>query len=309
VQIQKLRPSADEIHALIFSRVFMINQKRIKLKSEIDSLKIHDQICTQVSYIEKHCARRKGTPADLSTPSYRIYLWLRFLSHQENFDQHLNAISEFLNTIIQYDRKIRVDPNHLLIKINFSSYLYRRQTIANKTILQINEAFISSPISIKDFIISAAFSRSTIKKKMEIKSFANSIEYKRVNQLISGEPIANHISCCGERYDLSILFKKINMEYFQEQLPQPRLIWTSRRAIRRLGYYHDEINTIAINKKLDEKNISQILVEYVLFHEMLHQYIGIKTYNGRRYSHTATFKKEEKKFKNYKEAENLIKLL
>ena len=305
--IQKLRPSADKIHTLIFSQVLAINQNISK--SEDDSSKLHDQICALVSYIEKHCARRKGSPADLSTPSYRIYLWLRFLTNQKYFDLHLNAVNEFLNTIIQHDRKIRVDPNHLLIKINFSSFLYRRQSISKKTILQINEAFISSPIRIKDSIISAAFSRSASKQIMKIKSFANNVEYQRVNRMISGKVIANHISCRGEKHDLSILFKKVNLEYFQGQLPQPRLIWSSRRAVRRLGYYHPEINTIAINKKLDNKKIPRVLVEYVLFHEMLHQNIGVKTENGRRYAHTSSFKKEEKRFKYYKEAENLIKLL
>lgn len=309
MHIQKLRPSADKIHALIFSLVFTTNQNKNISKIDDKSSKLHDQICALVSYIEKHCARRKGSPADLSTPSYRIYLWLRFLSHQDYFDQHLYATNEFLNMIIQQDRKNRYDPSHLLIKMNFSSYLYRRQTISNKTILQINEAFICSPIRIKDSIISAAFSRSVSKQILEIKSFANHIEYQRVNRLISGEPITNHISCRGEKYDLSILFKKINLDYFQGQLPQPRLIWTSRRAVRRLGYYHAEINTIAINKKLDEIKIPQLLLEYVLFHEMLHQNIGIKTQNGRRYAHTSSFKREEKKFKYYKEAENLIKLL
>jgi hypothetical protein len=40
---------------------------------------------------------------------------------------------------------------------------------------------------------------------------------------------------------------------------------------------------------------------------MLHQHLGIKEVNGRRYAHTSAFKKAERKFKDQKVAEELVK--
>jgi hypothetical protein len=309
LQIQRLRPITDQIQLSSYALVYKQNQNRSPSIIEDETHRLYDDILGLTTRIEKTCSKKQGTPADLSTPSYRIFLWLRFLNKRQNLDDHMRTLYDFLEEINKQKTRIKSDPDHLLIKLDFSGYLYRRQTKANKTILQINESFISAPNPIKKSLIKAAFSRRTSNQIKAIKSFTSSHAYQALNHRISGKPIPNHVSCQGEIFDLKHLFKKINLEYFNGDLPQPRLIWSSRRSVRRLGYYHAEIHTIAINKKLDAKATSRLLVEYVLFHEMLHQNIGIKTSNGRRYAHTSLFKNEEKKFKGYKEAENLIKNL
>jgi hypothetical protein len=302
LRIPNLRTSSDKIHSSIYWLAFSkINDYEIS--------ELHAQICSQLSFINKHCTEKSGSPADLSTPSFRIYLWLEYLSHQPNLALHLSALDEFLRILTNQNKKISIDPRKLLIKINYSGYLYRRQTIQNKTVLQINEVYIIAPLEIKKSLLSAAFSRRQSKQINAIKAYSGTSGCRRMNKLISGDPIANRISCRGERYDLSILFNKLNKEYFHSQLSQPRLVWSSRRSIRRLGYYHPDINTIAVTRKLDDTKIPHMLVEYVLYHEMLHQYFGIKNHNGRRYAHTSAFRTAEKKFKHQKEAENLIKLL
>jgi hypothetical protein len=309
LRIPNLRTSTDKIHTTIYWLVFSkINGNKFST-SENEISDLQSQICSQLSLINKHCSERTGSPADLSTPSFRIYLWLEYLSHQAHLALHLAALDEFLRILIKQNKKININPRELLIKINFSGYLYRRQTNNRKAILQINEVYIIAPLEIKKFIISAAFSRRQSKQSHAIKAYGCTPGFRRMNELISGNPIANRISCRGERYDLSILFNKLNKEYFHGQLSQPRLVWSSRRSIRRLGYYHPEINTIAVTGKLDDKKIPRMLVEYVLYHEMLHQHFGIKNHNGRRYAHTSAFRAAEKKFKHQKEAENLIKLL
>ena len=309
LRIPNLRTSTDKTHSSIYCLVFSkINDHELKT-TEYEISDLHGQICSQLSIINKHCTERLGSPADLSTPSFRIYLWLEYLSHQSHLALHLSSLDEFLRILTKQNKKISVNPRELLIKINYSGYLYRRQTVQNKTVLQINEVFIISPMEIKKSILSTAFSRRQSKQIHAIKAYSGTSEFRRMNKLISGDPIANRISCRGERYDLSILFNKLNKEYFRGQLSQPRLVWSSRRSIRRLGYYQPEINTIAVTQKLDDKNIPRMLVEYVLYHEMLHQHFGIKNHNGRRYAHTSAFRNAEKKFRHQKEAENLIKLL
>ena len=309
LRIPNLRTSTDKIHSAIYWLVLSkINGCQFSTaENEISDL--HTQICSQLSLINKHCTERSGSPADLSTPSFRIYLWLKYLSQQAHFTLHLSALDEFLRILTKQNKKISGNPQKLMVKINYSGYLYRRQTVQNKTVLQINEVYINSPLEIKKSILSIAFSRRQSKYLHAIKTYSSTSEFRHMNELISGDLIANCISCRGERYDLSILFNKLNKEYFRGQLSQPRLVWSSRRSIRRLGYFHPEINTIAVTQKLDDKNIPRMLVEYVLYHEMLHQHFGVKNHNGRRYAHTSAFRTAEKKFKHQNEAQNLIKLL
>jgi len=309
LRIPNLRTSADKIHSSIYWFTFSKISDNEHKSIEYEVSNLHAQILSLLSIINKHCTERLGSPADLSTSSFRIYLWLEYLSNQAHLALHLSALDEFLRILTKQNKKTNIDPEILLIKINYSGYLYRRQITQGKTTLQINEAYIVAPLEVKKSILSEAFSRHQSKHTSVIKAYSNNSNFQRLNKQISGEPIANLISCRGEKYNLVILFKKLNTEYFQDQLSQPRLVWSSRRSKRRLGYYHPEINTIAVTKKLDDKKIPRLLVEYVLYHEMLHQHFGIKNHNGRRYAHTSAFRIAERKFKHHQEAENLIKLL
>ncbi len=309
LRIPNLRTSADKIHSFFYWFAFSrISNNELK-STEYEVSDLHAQILSLLSIINKHCTGKLGSPADLSTSSFRIYLWLEYLSSQTHLALHLSALDEFLRILTEQNKKTNIDPEKLLIKINYSGYLYRRQITVGKTTLQINEAYIIAPLEIKKSILSEAFSRHQSLHTSAIKAFSNSSNFRRLNKQISGDPIANLISCRGEKYNLALLFEKLNHEYFRGLLSQPRLVWSSRRSKRRLGYYHPEINTIAVTKKLDDKKTPRLLVEYVLYHEMLHQHFGIKNHNGRRYAHTSAFRTAERKFKHHQEAENLIKLL
>jgi len=258
--------------------------------------------------IEKLCKKNKGTPSDLGTPTYRQYLWVRFLSNANNLLLHLKGLQTF-HKIIKNQNTQKNSVNQIQIKIEYSGYLYQRKTSRGNTTLLINACFVNANEQIKQKLINAAFAKRRNKASEEIKSYANSDLYIEMGKRIAGDPIANSLSCKGKYYDLARLFHNINSQYFDAKLPQPRLVWSSSRAQRRLGYYHPEIHTIAINKKFDSRHTSQILIDYILYHEMLHQFFGIEHRNGRRYAHTTAFHKAEKNFKGYKEAENLIKLL
>ena len=309
LRIPNLRTSADKIHSFFYWFAFSrISNNELK-STEYEVSDLHAQILSLLSIINKHCTGKLGSPADLSTSSFRIYLWLEYLSSQTHLALHLSALDEFLRILTEQNKKTNIDPEKLLIKINYSGYLYRRQITVGKTTLQINEAYIIAPLEIKKSILSEAFSRHQSLHTSAIKAFSNSSNFRRLNKQISGDPIANLISCRGEKYNLALLFEKLNHEYFRGLLSQPRLVWSSRRSKRRLGYYHPEINTIAVTKKFDDKMTPRLLVEYVLYHEMLHQHFGIKNHNGRRYAHTSAFRTAERKFKHHQEAENLIKLL
>ena len=82
-------------------------------------------------------------------------------------------------------------------------------------------------------------------------------------------------------FDLKVLFIDINHEYFKGKLEQPRLMWSARRSKRRLGYYDPQSNTITISRRFDTEDTPRLLVEYILYHEMLHQHLGTREVNGR----------------------------
>lgn len=110
----------------------------------------------------------------------------------------------------------------------------------------------------------------------------------------------------GAVYDLEEIFEGLNAEYFEGGLDRPSIGWSAKRTFRRLGHYDQAHHAIIISKSLDSKTIPAFVVEYVVYHEMLHVKHPTVHHNGRRYSHTAAFKKDEREYDHYDEAESWI---
>jgi hypothetical protein len=61
-----------------------------------------------------------------------------------------------------------------------------------------------------------------------------------------------------------------------------------------------------ISRWLDRKQVPAYLVEYIMYHEMLHMVIPSETKNGKRYIHTPQFQKKEREFAYYEEAKRWL---
>lgn len=110
----------------------------------------------------------------------------------------------------------------------------------------------------------------------------------------------------GEIYDLTELFDDVNTKYFDAAIKKPVLTWSPRKTYRVLGHHDATQDTIVISRSLDTPETPRFIVEYVMFHEMLHIAHPTKHVNGRRYNHTAEFRRDERKFPHYRAAENWI---
>ncbi len=97
-------------------------------------------------------------------------------------------------------------------------------------------------------------------------------------------------------------FNKVNEKYFFGLIEKPNLTW--HNSIRRLGSYEYGSDTISISKIL---TTDEDLLDYVMYHEMLHKKHKFYDRNGRTFHHTRDFKKMEKDFENSVEMEERIK--
>ena len=110
----------------------------------------------------------------------------------------------------------------------------------------------------------------------------------------------------GHVYDLDEIFESLNRLYFGRPIPKPVLTWSARKTYRILGHHDATHDHVAISKSLDNADVPRYVVEYVLFHEMLHIAHPTQHINGRRYNHTAAFKRDERMFQYFSEAERWI---
>jgi len=106
----------------------------------------------------------------------------------------------------------------------------------------------------------------------------------------------------GVVIDLEQLFDDLNREYFAGSLARPRLSWSGKKSRRLLGRYDATHDIIFVSRVFDAPGVPPYVVAYILFHEMLHLKHRSRVDDSRLMVHTAEFKAEEKRFREYQKA-------
>jgi hypothetical protein len=112
----------------------------------------------------------------------------------------------------------------------------------------------------------------------------------------------------GRFFDLQEIFDGLNARYFAGKI-DARVTWGERGSSRRrrrvsmkMGSYSVEEKLIRIHPSLDRDFVPRFFVEWILFHEMLHQVHPIPVVGGRRQFHTPAFLAQERTFHEYHRA-------
>jgi hypothetical protein len=106
----------------------------------------------------------------------------------------------------------------------------------------------------------------------------------------------------GHVYDLCAIFEELNFQYFHGLMARPEIGWSHRPSRTTLGHYDPSHHVIVLSALLDSEKVPELLVKYVMFHEMLHLRYPAEHRGARRCIHTKEFKQAERKFQDYKKA-------
>ncbi|MCB9561011.1 MAG: hypothetical protein H6709_20770 [Kofleriaceae bacterium] len=115
------------------------------------------------------------------------------------------------------------------------------------------------------------------------------------------------IVTAGQFHDLRAMYDDLNARYFDNKIEAaitwgPRTGRPRRRNSIKMGSYSVEERLIRIHRALDRAFVPAFFVEWIVFHEMLHQVHDIKVKNGRREFHSRAFLADEARFEHYHEA-------
>ncbi|MGO9882874.1 MAG: hypothetical protein ACLPV4_07635 [Solirubrobacteraceae bacterium] len=102
----------------------------------------------------------------------------------------------------------------------------------------------------------------------------------------------------GRVHDLDVVYRSINARFFGGSI-DARIGWgraplhRRRRTIKMGVYYHDT-RTIRIHPALDHQSVPPYVVEFIVYHEMLHQACPTETTSsGQKRIHTRAFRARE----------------
>jgi hypothetical protein len=127
----------------------------------------------------------------------------------------------------------------------------------------------------------------------------------RVRQREEPRPIPVDVE--GKYHNLQAIYDELNTHYFAGGI-KARITWgpRSRRKKSRdsikLGSYTFEDELIRIHPVLDAIDVPRFFVEWIVYHEMLHEIHDMPVVDGRRIYHTSEFRRAEAQFERYAEA-------
>jgi len=113
----------------------------------------------------------------------------------------------------------------------------------------------------------------------------------------------------GAAYNLERIFQELNARFFHSLLGMPVLGWSRSRSRTMLGHFDSAHNTITISRLFDSPAVPRYVLEYLMYHEMLHLRYPVVHCGGRRRVHPAEFQRDEQLFPRYQEARRALKAL
>jgi hypothetical protein len=113
----------------------------------------------------------------------------------------------------------------------------------------------------------------------------------------------------GEVRNLDTIFQYVNSFYFGNRLPYPSLAWSTESPRTRLGFYFAPLNLLAVNRVLDSERVPRYVLEFVVYHELLHHVNAGGSLTARRVHHTRSFREQEMAFSHYEDAERWLRKL
>ncbi|WP_211176468.1 M48 family peptidase [Brasilonema sp. UFV-L1] len=265
------------------------------------------QIITQnVTAIEQICAASQATPANLTRCSRHIYAWMKFLNQENNLQLHIKTTQKVKQIAQQICQAHGHSSVNIIVEFIYLAGLCKYKHSPLDITLTLNEGFINANDETLEALVKIGIFGKCQYTTQLIRSYAESEEYSDV--LMELDVITEVVveNAKGKWYDLDELFEKINHEYFACSLVKPRLAWSGINTYRKLGHYEAARDRVMMALTLDDASIPQFVIEFVLYHELLHKYHGATWVNGRRMVHTSEFRRDERKFRLYKEAEEWL---
>lgn len=263
---------------------------------------LHAEIGTLADSMETLARQAGGSPADFPDATRRVYAWLRFLSDAVHLHAHVDTVRCFLS--------LWPETSPPKVDLFYTAVLYRwRKPRAGSLHITLSEGFVGAPPEILRALAGLMQPRPDPRCQQRARAWTEGGAYRDILQTLQTIAAGDGAHAQGQVYDLDALFDELNARYFNGALPRPHLTWNRRITRRKFGHYNPAANSIMLSSTLDDPAVPRVAVVFVLYHEMLHQFMGVENVKGRRRAHTAAFRRRERLFEQYAEAQAALRAL
>lgn len=268
-----------------------------------------DRITTTIAEVEKIFTSTSTTAANMPIRSRRAYQWLKYLSRQDRLIQHVQTLIR-AETQAQGDKRAQKFRGlQLQFRLYHQGGLYIIRRRKEHLLLSAHQGFSGAPDHVLQALLTLAQPGSSHPAKKAVQDYAAGKHFSRIREQLEYLGVPRGSYAAGTHCDLVQLFQQVNRKYFQGRIPPPRFTWSSRLTYRKFGHYQYDTDTVMLSASLDQPSVPVYVLEYVMYHELLHKILGYHEMKGRRYAHTAAFIKREAEFPRLEQAQHYLRKL
>ncbi len=256
--------------------------------------------------VERLCTRAGGSPSDLPPRTRNAYTWLRYVSAPEVWPRHLAALRRIRGALAQHPKPVGAAEVHL-VAMDALWRIRDRDRRRRPPLLRLNQGFMAAQEELIEAFVGAWAGRDMPTLHRLSRDFSLSGGFVEVSEglrTLAPEPAS---AAAGAVHDLDAAFRRVNAAHFDGRLERPALRWGANTTRRTWGSYRFSEDRLTLSPALDSEDVPEWVVDFIVFHELLHKEHGVTAKGTRRYAHTRAFRAAERAHPSYQDAEDFLK--
>jgi len=273
--------------------------------AEVSSEESYASIVRTTQRLSDNLMKDPIDPSELTPESRGIFAWLTYFGRKNNFDRLVDAIrnaGDALTAEIEMHQALELPA---VVHFRPVKSLYRVRQFHDATLVQLPTPMICFDSG--DFLILAAAICGENSARQPVLERTATEAYRAIQAELDG-PVADEQSE-GAFHDLDAAFLRVTATYFAGGMAKPRLVWSRRITGCKFGHYDPLRDELMVSATLDSRGVPSYVVDFVVYHELLHKKHGARWQNGRQAVHTSSFREDERQFAEYAAAEEALKQL
>jgi hypothetical protein len=271
------------------------------------------QIRTSTKMVEQMMIKAGVGPDALSNRSRRAYHWLQYLDQADNLERHLATLQMAQAEIEALEKQPKLRSRWKYLPVRFELYnlaaVYRVCLQPDFLLIEAQEAFTGVPSEVIQALVRTALlgKQARLGKGRTylsiVKEYTQTKTFQGILSKLESEKVQIVDRSHGQHFDLQQIFERVNQAHFSGQMEKPNLIWNKTLTHRKFGHYQATNDTVMVSMSLDEASTPVYVIEFIMYHELLHKHLGVLNQGGRSYAHTKTFREAEVRFPYQKQAQ------
>jgi len=185
--------------------------------------------------------------------------------------------------------------------------LYRRGATST---LRLHRVFAIAPPAILESIVLGFFTEQCAPRARRLRARIMDFVERNRKLTLATTATPRLLPPRGRHYDLEEIYLAVVREHVPERDLRDDLLrvgWSPRSTPSLMGKWIEtparSPNLIAVNPLLDDRRVPRYYLEYIVYHEVLHDLYPIRRDGGRWVQHPVEFRRRERAFPDYARAQ------